>query len=106
MKSLHQILIQPLLTEKSVRQNQAKKYSFEVALDASKTEIARAVEELFAKEKVKVASVNTLHMRGKQRRSMGKRRAAGNQTGTTPAWKKAVVTLADDSPTIPMLEGV
>jgi len=105
MKPIHQILIQPLLTEKSVQQSAVKKYIFEVALDANKIEIAHAVEELFAKDKVKVATVNTMHVRGKERRSMGKKRAAGNKTGTSPAWKKAIVTLAADSPNIPSLEG-
>jgi large subunit ribosomal protein L23 len=103
-KPLHQILIRPLLTEKSVRQTQAKKYMFEVAMDASKIEIAQAVEELFSKEKVKVDSVNTLHMRGKTRR-MNLRRGRRPSVGTSPAWKKAIVTLTTDSPNIPLLEG-
>lgn len=103
-KPIHQILIRPLLTEKSVRSAQVKKYMFQVALDASKAEIASAVEELFAKDKIKVSTVNTMHVRGKQRRSSA-RRGRRPGVGTTPAWKKAVVTLASDSPNIPMLEG-
>lgn len=103
-KPIHQILIRPILTEKSVQRAQEKKYTFVVALDATKIDIARAVEELFVKEKVKVGSVNTLHVRGKQRRNYARRgRQAGH--GTSPAWKKAIVTLTDDSPTIPLLEG-
>lgn len=110
-KPLHHILIRPLLTEKSVSRTQPNKhqkriqYLFVVANDATKTEIKQAVETLYAKEKVQVASVNTLHMRGKTRR-MNMRRARRPSVGTTPSWKKAVVTLAPDSPTIPMLEGV
>lgn len=101
-KPIHHILIAPLLTEKSVAGTSEKKYVFHVAMDANKIEIAQAVEAMFAKEKVKVATVNTLHMRGKERRSTSKRRAS---TGKTPNWKKAVVTLTADSPNIPMLEG-
>ncbi len=103
-KPLYQILIRPLLTEKSVASTQSKKYLFQVALDASKIEIAQAVEELFSKEKVKVATVNTMHVRGKERR-MSLRRGRRATTGTTPAWKKAIVTLTADSPNIPLLEG-
>ena len=89
-KPIHHILVAPLLTEKSVAGTQEKKYVFHVAMDANKIEIAKAVEEMFAKDKVKVASVNTLHMRGKSRRSFGRRRGAGTQSGQTPNWKKAV----------------
>ena len=105
MKPIHQILIQPRLTEKSVQLGQVKKYVFEVALDANKIEIAQAVEMMFVKDKVKVASVNTMHVRGKSRSAMGRKRSAGARKGTSPAWKKAVVTLTPDSPNIPMLEG-
>jgi len=103
-KPLHQILIRPLLTEKSVANAQNKKYMFQVALNANKIEIAQAVETLFEKEKVKVACVNTMHVRGKERR-MSLRRGRRATTGTTPAWKKAIVTLTDESPNIPLLEG-
>jgi large subunit ribosomal protein L23 len=130
-KPLHKILIQPVLTEKSVRSTSLKrftsvearkvaggneatkkalleqkvvKYTFMVALDATKPEIAQAIELMFAKEKVKVANVHTLHVRGKRRKvvtARGKRPSVG----TMPNWKKAIVTLAPDSPTIPLLEG-
>lgn len=110
-KPIHHILIRPLLTEKSVSRTQPTadqqrvQYSFAVALDATKIEIAQAVEELFAKEKVKVASVNTLHKRGKERRASQRRGKRGTM-GVTPAWKKAIVTLEAGSPNIPLLEGV
>lgn len=103
-KAIHEILIRPLLTEKSVASTQQKKYIFQVAMDANKIEIAQAVEALFTKEKVKVATVNTMHVRGKLR-SMRVRKGRRPTTGTTPAWKKAIVTLTADSPNIPMLEG-
>ena len=111
-KPIHQILLQPLLTEKSVRNTNikgspAKKYTFKVALDANKIEIAQAVESMFAKEKVKVASVNTLKVHGKQRRVTGRgNRGTSGRMGKSPDWKKAIVTLKPDSPGIPMLEGV
>jgi large subunit ribosomal protein L23 len=94
-----------LLTEKSVTLTKGKKYLFAVAMDANKIEIAQAVEAAFEKEKVKVASVNTMHVRGKARK-MNLRRGRRASTGTTPAWKKAIVTLTPTSPTIPLLEGV
>jgi large subunit ribosomal protein L23 len=103
-KPIHQILIRPILTEKSVAQTAQKKYMFVVAKDATKIEIARAVEAQFAKEKVKVASVNTMTVRGKQRR-MATRKGRRPTLGTTASWKKAVVTLEASSPNIPMLEG-
>jgi large subunit ribosomal protein L23 len=104
-RGIHEILIRPVLTEKSVSSAQKKKYMFEVAENATKIEIAQAVETMFAKEKVKVASVNTLHVRGKERK-MSTKRGRRASTGTTSSWKKAIVTLAPSSPNIPMLEGV
>ncbi len=109
MRPIHQILIAPLLTEKSVRTlnaGGAKKYTFKVALDADKVEIAQAVEAMFAHDKVKVARVNTLKVRGKARRTIGRRLRPTATTGKSPDWKKAIVTLTADSPTIPLLEGV
>ena len=73
-----------------------KKYTFEVAKDANKIEIAKAVEELFG---VKVSKVNTLHMRGHLRRQ-------GRSEGYTPSWKKAVVKLTEDSKSIEFFEGM
>jgi len=134
-KPLHQIIINPILTEKSV-QNQkirrytrqdaksviggtpsnsaigaltdqsVRKYTFRVALDANKTEIAQAFEAIFTKEKVKVAKVHTVHMRGKERRQLGRRTRSATRMGKSPDWKKAIITLTPDSPGIPMLEGV
>lgn len=73
-----------------------KKYTFEVAGNATKIDIARAVEELFG---VKVSKVNTLHVRGHLRRQ-------GKTQGYTSDWKKAVVTLEPESKTIEFFEGM
>lgn len=90
------IVIRPIITEKSMSGMAEKKYTFEVAKDANKIEIARAVEELF---NVKVAKVNTLHVRGHMRRQ-------GRNEGYTPSWKKAYVTLKEGSKPIEFFEGM
>lgn len=90
------IVIRPIITEKSMSGIPAKKYTFEVKKDATKIDIARAVEELFG---VKVTKVNTLHVRGHLRRQ-------GRTQGYTPSWKKAVVTLSEDSKAIEFFEGM
>ena len=84
------IVIRPIITEKSMAGNAEKKYTFEVCKDANKIEIAKAVEELFG---VKVQKVNTLNVRGKLRRQ-------GRYEGYTPTTKKAIVTLHEDSKAI------
>ena len=83
----HDIVIRPVITEKSMLGGVNKVYTFEVAKTANKIEIAKACEEIF---KVKVAKVNTMHVRGRKRRQ-------GYNVGYTPSWKKAIVTLAEDS---------
>ena len=90
------IVIRPIVTEKSMMGIADKKYTFEVAKAANKIEIAKAVEELF---KVKVAKVNTVSMRGKLRRQ-------GKYQGYTKSWKKAYVTLPADSKPIEFFEGM
>ena len=90
------IIVRPIITEKSMAGIGDKKYTFEVAMNATKVDIARAVEELFG---VKVQKVNTLHVRGHLRRQ-------GRSEGYTPAWKKAVVTLTGDSTPIEFFEGM
>lgn len=92
----HDIVIRPIVTEKSMMGIADKKYTFEVAKAANKIEIAKAVEELF---KVKVAKVNTVSMRGKLRRQ-------GKYQGYTKSWKKAYVTLTADSKPIEFFEGM
>ena len=82
----HDIIIRPIITEKSMMGIAEKKYTFEVAKTATKIDIANAVEEAF---KVKVAKVNTVSVRGKLKRQ-------GRTQGYTKSWKKAVVTLTED----------
>lgn len=96
MKFAHDVIRRPIISERSMETtfdkagNEIKKYTFEVAPTANKIEIKKAVEEVFG---VKVAAVNTLHVNGKEKRM-------GRYTGKTPAWKKAIVTLAAGSKTI------
>ncbi len=90
------IIIRPVITEKSMAGIAEKKYTFEVAKSAGKIEIARACEELF---KVKVKKVNTVNVRGQFRRQ-------GRSEGYTPSWKKAYVTLTEDSKAIEFFEGM
>ncbi len=90
------IIIRPLLTEKSYADIATKKYVFIVSKDTNKTEIKLAVEKLFG---VQVDSVNTLNCRGKLKR-MGK-----NQ-GYTPSYKKAIVQLKADSKTIEFFDSL
>ena len=90
------IVIKPIITERSMAGLQDMKYTFKVAKDANKIEIAKAVEELFG---VKVAKVNTMNCRGRQKRM-------GMSVGVTPAWKKAIVTLAEGSKTIEFFDGM
>ena len=91
------IIIKPVITEKSMAGAVDKKYTFKVAKTAGKIEIAKAVEALFPG--VKVAKVNTVNCRGVMKRM-------GRNEGYTPAWKKAVVTLAEGSKTIEFFDGM
>lgn len=90
------IIIRPIITEKSMAGIGGKKYTFEVAKDATKIDIARAVETLFD---VKVQKVNTMNVRGHLRRQ-------GRSQGYTRSWKKAIVTLTEASKAIPFFEGM
>lgn len=96
MKAPQDIIIAPVITEKSMSGIAGKKYTFKVAKDANKLEIADAVEKLF---KVTVAKVNTVSVRGRNRRM-------GRYEGKTPSWKKAIVTLKADSKTIEFFDGL
>ena len=97
MANVYDIVIRPIITERSMASVADKKYVFEVAKDAGKIEIKNAVEQIFG---VKVAKVNTLNMQGKLKR-MGARPA-----GRRPSWKKAMVTLTADSKAIEFFEGM
>lgn len=96
MKAVQDIIIAPVITEKSMSGIADKKYTFKVAKDANKIEIADAVAKLF---KVDVAKVNTINVRGKERRM-------GRYSGYTAAWKKAIVTLKPDSKPIEFFDGL
>lgn len=96
MKLAQDIILKPIITEKAMDGIAAKKYTFKVDPDATKPEIAKAVEELFG---VKVAKVNTISMKRKPKRL----RFA---EGYTAAWTKAIVTLKADSKTIEFFEGM
>ena len=96
MKLAQDIILAPVITEKATDGIASKKYTFRVATDANKAEIAAAVEELFG---VKVAAVNTINMKKKPKR-------VGYHAGYTAAWKKAIVTLTADSKTIAFFDGM
>ena len=97
MRTAYDVILRPIITEQSMEHLDIKKYVFEVARDANKIEIKKAVEEIFG---VKVDKVTTLNMKGKEK-----------HTGRYPAghrrdWKKAVVKLSADSKTIEFFEGM
>ena len=96
MKSVADIIVRPLITEKSMDGIAAKVYAFEVMKNATKPEIANAVEEMFG---VKVAKVNTIIMKKKPKR-------VGYHMGYTSEWKKAIVTLTEDSKTIAFFDSL
>lgn len=94
MKTAQDVVIRPLVTEKSTRLIEMGKYSFVVSRDANKIDIKNAVEQLFD---VKVKAVNTLRIKGKPRR-------VGIHRGYRPSWKKAYVTLQEGSKRIEIFE--
>ena len=96
MKLAQDIIIKPIITEKAMDGISAKKYTFKVASDATKPEIANAVEVMFG---VKVAAVNTMMMKRKEKR-------VRYNYGYTAEWKKAIVTLTEDSKTIAFFDGM
>lgn len=83
------IILGPVISERSYALSQIGKYTFKVASNASKPEIARALEEHYENRKLKVAAVNTVSVRGKFKRLGGR-----GALGRTGDWKKAIVTLA------------
>ena len=99
MKLAHDIIVRPIITENSISLMEKKTYVFEVAKDATKPEIAAAVEEVFKSDKVKVACVRTINMKKKPKR-------LGVHFGYTSEWKKAIVTLTAESGQIEFFEGL
>ena len=91
----YDIILGPLVTEKSTQGSEYNQVTFKVSLDASKPEIKKAVESLF---EVKVKQVNTIRMKGKVKRFKG-------HLGKRSNWKKAIVSLAEGE-TIDMMTGI
>ena len=96
MKSAYDVIIKPVISERSMDLAPEKKYTCKVAPDANKTEIKNAVEEIFG---VEVKKVNVMNMDGKLKR-------LGRTIGRRPAFKKAIVTLTDASKEIEFFQGL
>jgi large subunit ribosomal protein L23 len=96
MRSPYDVLVKPIITEKSMMDMEEGKYTFRVLPDANKTEIRIAIEEVFG---VKVEKINTMNVKGKVKRQ-------GRFIGKRADWKKAIVTLTADSKTIELFEGM
>ena len=88
MKTAYDIIIRPIITEQSMEDLDIKKYAFEVAKDATKIEIKKAIE------------VNTLNVNGKAKRT------GSYPMGKTASWKKAIVKLSEDSKNIELFENM
>ncbi len=92
----HDIIVKPIITEKSMDDMAEGKYTFKVSKKATKTEIKKAVEEVF---NVKVERVNTMNVKGKIKRQ-------GMTSGRRPNWKKAIIQLTEGSDPIEFFEGM
>jgi large subunit ribosomal protein L23 len=97
MKSPQDIILRPIITERSMAGVAQRKYTFEVLKTANKIEIGKAVEALFPGTQVR--AVNTMHVRGRLRRQ-------GRSQGYTASWKKAIVTLKETSKGIEFFESM
>ena len=96
MKTPYDVIIKPVISEKSMEDAQMKKYTFKVAVYANNTEVKHAVEEIFG---VEVKKVNIMNVKGKLKRM-------GRTAGYTAASKKAIVTLTADSKEIEFFQGL
>lgn len=96
MITAYDIIIKPVVTERTMEAMEQKRYTFKVAPKANKSEIKKAVETIFG---VKVRKVNTMNITGKKKRM-------GANVGKRSDWKKAIVTLAEDSKEIEFFEGI
>ena len=92
----YDIIIKPVVTERSMENMESKRYTFKVDTRANKSEIKKAVETIFG---VKVKQVNTMNITGKKKRM-------GANVGKKPDWKKAIVTLTEDSKEIEFFESI
>jgi large subunit ribosomal protein L23 len=93
----YDVILKPIVTEKSMNAMSEKKYTFSVHTDATKAQIKEAVEKMF--EGTKVAKVNTMNLDGKNRRR-------GAVVGKTAKTKKAIVQLTEESADIEIFEGL
>ena len=96
MKDVRDVILRPIITERSTEMMSDNKYVFEVAPKTNKTEIKLAIEKIFD---VKVESVNTLNVKGKPKRM-------GRYTGKRKDWKKAIIKLSADSKALDFFAGV
>lgn len=96
MKTAYDIILEPVISEQSMDVAQQRKYTFKVAVDANKTQVKLAVEEIFG---VEVARVNIMNYDGKVKRM-------GRTVGRTSAYKKAIITLTEKSKEIEFFQGL
>ena len=96
MKTPYDVILKPVISERSMDMAPTKKYTFKVAVDANKTEIKQAIEEIFD---VEVKKVNVMNMDGKLKR-------LGRTQGRRSSFKKAIVTLTPDSKEIEFFESL
>lgn len=96
MRTPYDVILKPVISERSMDDAAVKKYTFKVAPNANKTEIKAAVEEAFG---VEVIRVNVMNIDGKVKRQ-------GKYVGKTASYKKAIVTLSEKSKTIEFFEGL
>ena len=92
-KAASEIVIGPLITERTYLLYTQGRYTFRVYAHASKTEIKKALEEQYESQNIKVKEINTVNMRGKKRRAY--RRIGASKIGKTTDWKKAIVRLGE-----------
>ena len=96
MKSVYDIILKPVISERSMDEAHNKKYTFKVAVDANKTEVKHALEEIFG---IEIKKVNIMNVKGKVKRM-------GKNVGRTAASKKAIVTLTPKSKEIEFFQGL
>lgn len=96
MTTPYDIIIRPVISERSMDIAAEKKYTFKVAKNANKTQVKNAIEEIFG---VKVEKVNIMNVKGRAKR-------VGRYTGRTSDIKKAIVTLTEDSKEIEFFQGL
>jgi len=95
-RSPYDVILKPVISEKSMADAQMKRYTFQVATDANKTEIKSALQEIFG---VQIEKVNVMNYKGKLKRM-------GRNVGRRSAIKKAIVTLAEGSKEIEFFQSL